>query len=305
MSLPRQVLPGTTYVLSRRTTRRYFLFRPDRDRKMERIFWYCLAVAAQKHGVLVHAANLMSNHPHVGITDVHGVLPDFLRDFHRWLACATKAHRGWPAEVFDKQQTCAVEPVTVKKLVEELAYVVANAPLSGLVRYSSEWPGALTRVEDIGTRVIRAERPDVWFDEDSELWPDVVELKIVMPEALLDEYGSVEAAQSAIALEVERFERKAREEVKRKGGAFLGAERATRVKITDRGRKWELFGARNPTFAAGGDVEAALAAVERLQAFRTAYREALERWRAGERDVVFPWGTWELRVHHHARCAPS
>ncbi len=72
--------------------------------------------------------------------------------------------------------------------------------------------------------------------------------------------------------------------------SFLGAERVMRVPITRRGSKWELFGARNPTLAADGDAEAAREAVTRLRAFREAYRAALMRWRAGERDVVHAAG---------------
>jgi putative transposase len=37
--------------------------------------------------------------------------------------------------------------------------------------------------------------------------------------------------------------------------------------------------------------------------FLVAYYDALERWRNGERDVVFPWGTWWMRVHHGAAVA--
>jgi hypothetical protein len=38
--------------------------------------------------------------------------------------------------------------------------------------------------------------------------------------------------------------------------------------------------------------------------FRADHREAKVRWIAGERDVVFPAGTYWMRVHHAARVAP-
>jgi hypothetical protein len=60
MTRPRIVDPGATLALSRRTTRRHFLLHPDEARQMEQVYWYCLAYAAQLHGVLVHAACLMS-----------------------------------------------------------------------------------------------------------------------------------------------------------------------------------------------------------------------------------------------------
>jgi hypothetical protein len=38
--------------------------------------------------------------------------------------------------------------------------------------------------------------------------------------------------------------------------------------------------------------------------FRCAYRAALRAWRAGLREVTFPFGTWWMRVHHAVACAP-
>ena len=98
-----------------------------------------------------------------------------------------------------------------------------------------------------------------------------------------------------------RLERDAWDEAKNRGRGFLGAERAVRVAITERGSNWELSGKRNPTFAAGGDVEAACAAVARLRACRGGYSDSLARWRDGERDIQFPAGTWWMLVHYRAR----
>ena len=62
MTRPRIVDAGATLALCRRTTRRHFLLHPDEARQMEQVYWYCLAYAAQLHGVRVHAACLMSTH---------------------------------------------------------------------------------------------------------------------------------------------------------------------------------------------------------------------------------------------------
>jgi hypothetical protein len=39
-----------------------------------------------------------------------------------------------------------------------------------------------------------------------------------------------------------------------------------------------------------------------LENFNHQYREALDRWRTGERGVAFPFGTDWMRVFHGARC---
>ena len=43
----------------------------------------------------------------------------------------------------------------------------------------------------------------------------------------------------------------------------------------------------------------------RLMEFVRSYREAWRRMREGARDVLFPAGTYLLRIQHGVRCAPS
>jgi hypothetical protein len=53
MTAPRQVLPGTTYLITRRCSQRQFLLRPSDVTNS--IFLYVLALAAKRFGVEVHA----------------------------------------------------------------------------------------------------------------------------------------------------------------------------------------------------------------------------------------------------------
>ena len=54
MTAPRQVLQGTTYLLTRRCARRQLLIRPSAI--VNQIFLYCIAFAAEKAGIVVYAA---------------------------------------------------------------------------------------------------------------------------------------------------------------------------------------------------------------------------------------------------------
>ncbi|MEM7436102.1 MAG: hypothetical protein AAF436_13175 [Myxococcota bacterium] len=140
MTRRRIIEPGTTWALSRRTTRRHFLLRPDEAREMEQCYWYCLAYAAELHGVVVHAACLMSTHSHEVVTDVRGELPRFLQTFHRLLALTTKAFRKWPEEVFNKRSSGAHALLTPEATLEALAYLIANPVEAGAVRYAFHGP---------------------------------------------------------------------------------------------------------------------------------------------------------------------
>src|SRR5690606_10812830 len=92
-------------MLTRRVSNRFFLLKPDGSREMDQLFLYALGLVAAKHGILVHAACVLSNHFHLVVTDLRGVLPQFLKEFHQYLALSVKAFRGWTTHVFDKRQT--------------------------------------------------------------------------------------------------------------------------------------------------------------------------------------------------------
>jgi len=77
VSTPREVLPGRTYMITRRCTQRQFLMRPDRE--TNNAFIYCLAVAAERFGIRVLFTVAMSNHHHTGIYDPDGCYPAFNR----------------------------------------------------------------------------------------------------------------------------------------------------------------------------------------------------------------------------------
>ncbi len=304
MTRPRIVDPGATLAVSRRTTRRHFLLHPDEAREMEQIYWYCLAHAAKLHGIVVHAACLMSTHTHEVITDVHGVYPKFLETFHRNLALCTKALRGWPEEVFTKRSSGVHALRTPDAIIESIAYLIANPVVAGAVRYAKDWPGAQTLPAHVGTRVIRVKRPKHYFDPDNATWPEEIELRLEMPVALELDYGP-ELARERITERVRDKRHQAWNETKRTGRSFVGPRRLLKVLHTKRAKSYEVFGSLDPQFAAAGQGGAARQAVQRLRAFKAQYQHALGRWMAGDRNACFPEGTWWMRVCHGARCGPG
>ena len=191
---------------------------------MERIYWYCLGHAARLHGVLVHAACLMSTHAHEVITDVRGGYPRFLQTFHRHLALCTKAHRGWPEEVFNKESSGAHTLLTPEAMIESIAYLIANPVEARAVRYAKDWPGAHTLPAHVGTRVIRVKRPKHYFDPLNPEWPEEFELRLEMPVVLEVDYGP-ELARERIAERVREFQHQAWNEAKRSGLSFVGPRR--------------------------------------------------------------------------------
>lgn len=304
MTHRRIITDGRTWALSRRTTRRHFLFNPDETRRIEQAYWYCLAIAANKHGILVHAACLMSTHAHEVVTDTRSELSLFLQLFHLNFARCVKALRRWPAEVFDKAETSAVHLKTSEAMMESLAYLIANPVEALAVRYARDWPGAQTLPKHVGSRTIRVERPDSYFRPGNPDYPDIIELELHMPATLQCDYGT-ELAQERIAERVREREHQTWQEAKRTGRSFLGLRRVLKFAHSTRASSYEEFGSLNPKFAAAGDAAASAEAVKERRLFNAQYDEALAAWTAGDRTAVFPMGTWWMRIFHGAACGPA
>jgi len=289
MTQPRLVLPGDTVVVTRRTLRRHHLFRPDAA--IRQLYLYALAVSAREFGILVHGVTLMSTHQHLVFTDPKRRCPDFLRRLHRLVSLGTKVLRKWEGPTWDHERTSVVRLLTERAVIEKLAYVMANPVKAGLVQYARDWPGVTVLTHELGRRTFRIERPAVFFDPNNPQWPDVVELSLTLPPTLEQAYGA-QAVGEAVSEELQRQEQLARAEVKKRGWRVLGADRVRRLSPYRRATSFELLRDRNPTFAVGrGQKKAFFQAAAELRAFRLAYRQALEQWRAGLRSVVFPQGT--------------
>jgi hypothetical protein len=291
-----------TWFTTRRATRRHHLFTPDKEGLVEQAYWYTTAVTAKELGIELHMMQLMSTHPHEVLTDTRGELSRFFELRNRLFGNALKVLLGWPGEVFDKQPCNWVELATPEAVVKEMAYVGANCVAAGLVRTPRRWPGAKVLVDEVGRRVVTVKRPDFYFDPDNPQWPDEVTIPIVMPEMLTKAFGSDQAARDAIQAELDRLIRRAHAENKRNGRGYAGHKRVLKTPHTTRARSYEQFGGRVPTFAAAGNGAAAAKLARRRREFRTEYRQAWIAWKAGDHNVIFPYGTWKMRVYHGARC---
>jgi REP element-mobilizing transposase RayT len=293
VSHPRRILPGETYLVTRRCYQRTFRLRPCVE--TNRIFLYCLAFAAERTGVRIHAACVMSNHHHLVVTDVHGVLPIFLRELHRLTAKAINASQGQWENLWAAEPCNVVRLVTEEDVEDKIAYVVANPVAAGLVRRPEDWPGLLLW----GERTLHARRPSFYFLEDGACARELV-LRIVRPSPregapLPGAREWQERVVKAVSTKVEAAHR----EVMSGGRIFLGRAAVLASSFVTQARSYERRFDVIPTFSARSDaVRASLRRIERF--FRVRYRSALASWRLGVREVAFPRGTWGMVVVHGA-----
>jgi putative transposase len=293
MAHPRRIVPGQTYLITRRCSQRAFRLRPCAE--TNRIFMYCLAFALQRTGVRLHAACVMSNHHHIVVTDPHGVLPDFLRELHRLTAKAMNASQGQWENLWAAEPCNIVRLVTDGDIEEKIAYVAANPVAAGLVQEPDEWPGFLAWRE--GVR--RVARPKSYFREDGTC-PREIELVVERPPPCHGDGPTEREWRERISRAVRTKVAAARRTIRAGGRDFLTKATVLSSSLAQHARSSETRFDVVPTFAARvSSVRERLRRIE--QQFRVRYRVALERWRSGWRDVVFPRGTWGMAVFHGAQ----
>lgn len=283
MARPRRIIPGATYLVTRRTWQRVHRLRPHP--RTNEIAEYCLAWAAAKTGVLVHAWTVMSNHHHLVVTDVEGRLPEFTREFHRTFAKALNALQGQWESLWSAEPVSVVRLTAFDDVVNKAAYVATNPVAAGLVKSPSEWPG----VNYWGSYSKEVRRPAVYFDAAGQM-PELVPLRIVPPTPERKHVWA-DRVRAAIGVRLRKLKRHRR--------PFLGAHAVMAESFLARATGREPKRALNPVIAAA-DVERRAASLRVEKTFRLAYRAALRAWRNGDRFVVFPRGTWWMTVHHGA-----
>ena len=104
MTAPRQVLPGRTYLITRRTAYRQFLLRPDALTNL--IFDFCLGYTAKRFKMKLIAWTAMSNHYHAVVHDKNGDVCQFVQYFHRMLAVLLNVKWGRRENLWSTEETC-------------------------------------------------------------------------------------------------------------------------------------------------------------------------------------------------------
>jgi putative transposase len=178
MTAARQILPGTTYLVTRRCSERRFFLRPSK--RTNDIFRYILAVAASRYNIQVHAYCVLSNHFHLVVTDPHAKLPDFHRYLDGLVARAINFAIGRWEAFWDPDSYSAVRLETTEAILEKIVYVLANPVAAGLVRQASEWPGLWSGPRQLGADPVVTERPKEFFRVDGSM-PASAQLQLDRP----------------------------------------------------------------------------------------------------------------------------
>ncbi len=271
------------------------LLRPSRATNQNAA--YCLALAAEQTGVVVHAVCVMSNHWHGVVSDPEARLPEFLEVFHRLLAKVQNASIGRWENLWSSDKPHVLELTDEQTVLEKMAYTLANPTLARLVKSPAEWPGLISL--RLGER-LEIEMPDVYFDENGDL-PDTAQLHIQRP-PIYPKRTDAEL-QGLLDAAISKVVKSTKDDVRAHGGSFLGRTEVLRQRFEALPRT--EASRRSPTpRVAGKSTELRRAALTAIRQFIGAYRASRNDWRNGNRSVIFPAGTYALRLFAGVQCQP-
>ena len=294
--VPRAVIPGSFYKLTRRCTQRQFLLRPDKE--TNNAFVYCLAEAAQRYGIDILLPSAMSNHHHTVVFDRHGNVNQFVEHFHAMLARSQNCLRGrWENFWAGAEPTCKVKLIQRRDVLNKLVYAATNPVKDFLVDTVAHWPGVNGLYPLLNGKPMEAYRPRHFFREDGPM-PTAVTLHLVLP----PELGDPDEFRRELRERVAKIEKHFAERRARTGRLVVGRARVLRQCWRDSPTSQEPRRNLRPRVAA----QSKWARVETLQddrQFRIDYRAARIALLAGE-PAVFPPGTYWLRRFAGVAVAP-
>jgi len=296
MSLAGPVVPNRAYMITRRCVHRRFFLRPCKE--VEQAFLFCLAVAAQRYGIVIYWVCVLSNHYHLGILDVRGNYPEFLQFFHSLLARCLNVHVSRWENLWSVEQSGVLHLGDAAAVFDKMVYSLTNPVKAQLVGKVAHWPGINALYFQLTDRPVVAKRPHWFFDKNGDM-PDEVELRFARPPefAGLSQEEWAEKISAAVSLE----EKKAAELRTKTNGRIVGRKAILRQSpFSCPKTSTERRGLR-PRVASRNKWRR----IELLKANRSflrSYRRAYERRRSGGVEVEFPYGTYQLRKLELVRC---
>ena len=286
MSLPREIVAGRFYTLTRRCVNRMFLLRPDEQTNNN--YLYCLIMAAVRFNVAIIATCAVSNHHHTTLLDRDGRLPEFVHYFHALLARCQNCYRGRWENFWASGGPSAVELVDPGDIERAVVYTLTNPVKDFLVEEVTQWPGVNSWSALRADCALTATRPRHFF---RKRMPALVELKMTVPvEAGVGSRGEF---VERVAAQIATVEDACRQERTATGRRILGRRAVLQQSPFDSPTSSAPRRRLSPRVKCA-DKQRRIETLARNRAFVAAHCEARLAWIAGKAHA-FPPGTWALR----------
>lgn len=222
-----------------------------------------------------------------------------MQDLNSLTARSLNCTRGrwdtfWTCGTYSRQKLA-----TPKAVLNKMVYTQTNPARAFLVPESHQWPGLISKLGNLDF-TYKANRPWKFFNKKGKM-PESVSFKLSKPPCF-EEMSDCEY-QDMVMKEVYQVEATIQDEAKRTGKQFLGRKAILKQHYNDRPKSKAPRRNLNPCVAAC-DRNVMREELRKLKTFRIEHREKRNSFLNGDRDVVFPAGTYWMRVHCGVVCEP-
>jgi len=180
-------------------------------------------------------------------------------------------------------------------ILDKIVYLACNPVTAGLVAKAEHWPGLMAYQAG---KTLKAARPDVFFRKEGDMAESA---EITLTPSPLTTKPNHQNYNDQIVNLVKNEEIRIQADMAKLGRSFMGKAAVLQQKVTDSPFTKEPRRRLNPNVACKSKWHR-IEALSRLKSFVLEYKEALIEWRGGNREVVFPAGTYALRIHAGVTC---
>lgn len=261
---------------------------------------YCLAVASDKHEIMIHGYVVMSNHVHFVVTDLYGNVARFTEDVFRNLAKYFNIKFRKFENFWNTSGPGYTELLDNNAVLDAIAYTICNPVKAGLVQKHNIWPGLISKTKHYTGAGLKAKRPSRYFAKKGNKnkvtepkMPESSVLILSVPPGFA--HLTKEEFQALIEEKVTEFETAHNEEYAKANKHYKGAKAVRKQNPYDspmtEDKHWRII----PRFKTKNG--SLLSEATKIYAqFVKDYRDALHAYRKKDYEVEFPYGTYALRV---------
>jgi putative transposase len=287
--------PNSLVSITCRTVQGRFLFKPGPD--FNDRFLGILGRAQRRHNLILNAVSVLSNHLHIlAVPESARQLADFMRDFKSKLAREVNRLTGWSGPVFERRYEMTVVTSEDRAQIERLSYVLAQSVKEGLVEEVREWPGVHSAAALIEGTTLEGH----WFDRTREYAArnqreEITRLQFAEEESVILSpipcwaHLSPDVYRARIAGIVETLESEAARLRSLNGTSVLGV---AAILAKDPQHRPESIACSPAPLVHAATKAARKAFYDAYAWFVAAFRQAAEKLRQGDRNAVFPAGSF-------------
>jgi putative transposase len=287
--------PNSLVSITCRTVQGRFLFKPGPA--FNDHFLGILGRAQRQHNLILNAVSVLSNHLHIlAVPESARQLADFMRDFKSKLAREVNRLTGWSGPVFERRYEMTIVTDEDRAQIERLSYVLAQSIKENLVERVHEWPGVHSAAALIDGTPLEGH----WFDRTREYAArnqrqEIARLQFATEEAVILSpipcwaHLEPEVYRQRIAALVEDIESEAALLRSLKGTSVLGVEA---ILAKDPQHRPASLACSPAPLVHAATKAARKAFYDAYAWFVSAFRQAAEKLRQGDRNAVFPAGSF-------------